>query len=334
MNKWRLILLNLVCLSLITCAGDQISESLTEGGKPIVLKIAQNSSVDHPYQAGLVRFKEVLEKETKGAVEVNIFPSGQLGNEEQEILGIKLGVIDATIVSSGNLAPFVPEIDVFNLPFIFRDQRHFYSVLDGNIGQWLGRIIEEKINCVFLGYCSFGTRNAWNGKRPVLTPDDFNGLKIRVMGSPILLSTFNAFGAQATTMSWNELYSALQQGVIDGAECGMVDLLVEKFYEVTKHVSLTNHLVGAAVLIFSQKKYELLPPFIQAAVLQAGRDAVLAARVAEDEFSARALEELKQKGIEFHVVDKDLFRQKVTAVYEKYADQLGGMKLIEQIGRQ
>lgn len=332
----RYIKIGLVILAALlaaACAGDPVGDS-PDHEHPVVLKVAQNSSLDHPYQAGLEAFKQALERETDGAVIVNIFPSGQLGSEEQEIVGIKLGVIDATIVSSGNLAPFVPEIDLFNLPFIFRDQDHFYRVLDGPVGQWMGGVIEEKVNGVMLGYCSFGTRNAWNAKRPVLTPEDFKGLKIRVMGSPILLSTFNAFGAQATTMSWNELYSALQQGVLDGAECGMVDLLVEKFYEVTRHVSLTNHLIGAATLIFSRKKYDLLPPFIQTAVLQAGREAVLAARRAEDDFSSRARRELEEKGLEFTEVDKEIFRERVRSVYTRYAPRLGGMELIEQINRQ
>jgi len=299
----------------------------------IILRVAQNSSVDHYYQVGLEKFKEVLEAETKGTVEVIIYPSGQLGNEEQEIIEVKLGIIDATILSSGNLAPFVPEIGLFNLPFIFRDQEHFYKILDGPIGRQVGKSIEARVNCVFLGYCSYGIRNVFNGKKPILTPADFKGMKIRVMASPILISSFNALGAQATSMSWNELYSALQQGVIDGAECGTADLLLERFYEVTKYVSYTNHLIGAAVLIFSKKKYNKLPPSVQTAVLNAGRAGVLAARKSEIEMSEQALDKLKKQGIEFYSVNKDLFREKVMPVYEKYAEKLRGMKLIEEIMR-
>jgi len=329
------LIFSLVLFLFISCQKDKIKSSESNGKNPdkIKIRVAQNSSVDHYYQVGLEKFKEVLEAETKGAVEVIIYPSAQLGNEEQEIIEVKLGIIDATIVSSGNLAPFVPEIGLFNLPFIFRDHEHFYKILDGHIGRQVGKNIEARINCVFLGYCSYGIRNVFNSKKPILTPADLKGMKIRVMASPILISSFNALGAQATSMSWNELYSALQQGVIDGAECGTADLLIERFYEVTKYVSYTNHLIGAAVLIFSKKRYKKLPHSIQTAVLTAGRAGVLAARKSEIEMSEQALKKLEAKGIEFFSVNKDLFREKVKPVYEKYAEKLGGMKLIEEIMR-
>ncbi len=333
--KKKLLIFSLVLFLFTSCQKNKIKSSESNEKKPdkIILRVAQNSSIDHYYQVGLEKFKEVLEAETNGAVEVIIYPSAQLGNEEQEIIEVKLGIIDATIVSSGNLAPFVPEIGLFNLPFIFRDQEHFYKILDGPIGHQVGKSIEARVNCVFLGYCSYGIRNVFNAKKPILTPADFKGMKIRVMASPILISSFNALGAQATSMSWNELYSALQQGVIDGAECGTADLLLERFYEVTKYVSYTNHLIGAAVLIFSKKKYNKLPPSVQTAVLNAGRAGVLAARKSEIEMSEQALEKLEKKGIEFFSVNKDLFREKVKPVYEKYAEKLGGMKLIEEIMR-
>ena len=325
----------LLIASLVTCSEEDQRENSGPGEEKILLKVAQNSSTEHPYQKGMEAFKETLETTTKGAIEVSIFPNGQLGgSEEQAVQGVKFGVIDATVVAAGNLAPFVPEIELFNLPFLFRDEAHFYRVLDGPIGQWVGRVIEKKTDTIFLGYWSFGTRNVWNSKRPVLTPEDFKGLKIRVMGSPILLDTFNALGAQATNMSWGELYSALQQGVLDGAECGEVDLLLEKFYEVTKYVSLTNHLIGAAPVLFSKKRWDALPPSMQTAVLEAGRSAVVAARTAQVTLTQQALVELKEKGIEFHQVDKEIFRTKVQPVYEKYADRVGGMALVEQVLKQ
>jgi tripartite ATP-independent transporter DctP family solute receptor len=302
-----------------------------DAAEKIILKVAQDSSTEHPYQKGLEKFKEVLEAETGGAVEVQIFPSGQLGSEEQAIDGIKLNTLDATVVSAGNLAGFVPEVDLFNLPFIFKDQESFFRVLDGPVGDMVGRVIEAKTNSVMLGYWTFGTRNAWNGKRPIRTPEDLKGLKIRVMGSPVLLDTFNAFGAQATNMSWGEIYTAVQQGVIDGAESDVVDLLVEKFYEVTKYYSLTEHLIGAAPFIFSKKRYDSLPAHIQVAVLNAGAAAEAAEREAQQSFVDDAIIQLKASGIEFITVDKDLFKAKVQPVYEKYADQVGGMDLINLV---
>jgi tripartite ATP-independent transporter DctP family solute receptor len=329
----RRTFLSFIVLFSVFVACSEADRDPTE--ETIRLKVAQNSSTEHPYQKGMEAFKATLEAVTKGAVEVSIFPNGQLGgSEEQAVQGVKFGIIDATVVAAGNLAPFVPEIELFNLPFLFRNEAHFYRVLDGPIGQWVGRSIEAKTDTIFLGYWSFGTRNVWNAKRPILTPEEFEGLKIRVMGSPILLDSFNALGAQATNMSWGELYSALQQGVLDGAECGEVDLLLEKFHEVTKYVSLTNHLIGAAPVLFSKKRYVALPPSMQVAVIEAGRAAIVAARAAEASLTKQALAELEEKGIEFHPVDKAIFRAKVQPVYEKYADRVGGMALIEKVLKQ
>jgi TRAP-type C4-dicarboxylate transport system substrate-binding protein len=167
-----------------------------------------------------------------------------------------------------------------------------------------------------------------------MTPDDLKGLKIRVMGSPVLVDSFNALGAQATPMSFGEVYTALQQGVIDGAETDHIDLLVEKFYEVTKYVSLTGHMYLANLFIFSKKVYDKLPADVQTAVLKAGDAAIVAERKAMDVKTEMALAELKKKGLKFYEVDQKLFQSKVGVVYEKNAKKVGGMKAIEQVAQQ
>jgi tripartite ATP-independent transporter DctP family solute receptor len=280
------------------------------------------------------KFKEVLERETDGSVQVTIFPHGQLGNEEQEIQGVRLGHIDATVVAAGNLASLVPELDLFNLPFVFRDKEHFYRVISGPVGQWVGRAVEQQTDTIFLGYWPIGTRVAWNSQKPAVTPEDFKGLKVRVMASPILLDTFDAFGAQATSMSWGELYSAVQMGVLDGGECSLADILVEKFYEVSRYVTVTNHLIGVAAFIFNKQKYEQLSPSMQAAVFMAANAASQAARQADEEFTDDAERQLRGLGMQFQEVDQSLYKAKVDPLYEKYARRVGGMDLIEQMARQ
>lgn len=304
-------------------------------GKKIVMKVAHNGNEKHPHQAGFEKFKEFLENETKGAVEVQIFPNEQLGSEEEASQMVKLGLLSASAASAGGgLASFVSEAELFNLPFIFRDMEHFYRVLDGPIGQQVARAIEKKLNCVVLGYWFSGIRNAWNSKRPILGPEDLKGLKIRVMSSPILLETFNALGAQATPMAFGELYSALQMGVVDGAETDHIDLLYEKFHEVTKHVSYTNHMFLAVALIFSKKQFDRLPPDIQQAVLKAGRASVMVQREVMETRTASALEELKKLGLEFYEVDKKPFRDKIVNVYKNNAEKVGGMQVIDAVGKQ
>jgi tripartite ATP-independent transporter DctP family solute receptor len=300
--------------------------------KKIVFKVAHNGPEIHHFQIGYEKFKEVLEAETGGAVEVQIFPNSQLGSEEEGTQMVKLGLIAANAASTaGGLSTSVPEAELFNLPFIFRDINHCYSVIDGPIGQDLARTVEEKLNCLVLGYWFSGIRNVWNSKRPVLNPDDLKGIKLRVMSSPMLVESFNALGAQATPLAFGELYSALQTGVVDGGETDHLDLLYEKFHEVTKYVSYTNHMFLVIAVIFSKKIYNKLPPNVQDAVLRAGKASVFAEREAMNALTESALTELKALGLEFFEVDIAPFREKLERVYRNNAEKVGGMALIEQV---
>ncbi|MGD9346563.1 MAG: TRAP transporter substrate-binding protein [Candidatus Aminicenantes bacterium] len=313
---------------------DQAREPGESGkrAKKIVLKVAHNGPEVHPFQKGYETFKEILEAETEGSVEVQIFPNSQLGSEEESTQMVKLGLIAASASSTaGGLSTSVPEAELFNLPFIFRDLDHCYAVIDGPIGQDLARTVEDKLNCLVLGYWFSGIRNVWNSKRPVLNPDDLKGIKLRVMSSPMLIESFNALGAQATPLAFGELYSALQTGVVDGGETDHLDLLYEKFHEVTKYVSYTNHMFLVIALIFSKKIYDKLPPDVQDAVLIAGKASVLAERDAMNDLTEAALTELKELGLEFYEVDKAPFREKLERVYRKNADKVGGMALIEKV---
>ena len=305
------------------------------GAADYTLKLAHNGPEQHPFQDGALAFKSALEASTDGAVEVQIFPGEQLGSEEETSQMLKQGTLACAVESAGGgLAPFVPEADLFNLPFIFSDIDHFYRVVDGPVGESVAGKVEASLDSEFLGWWFSGVRNAWNGERPVRTPDDLQGLKIRVMGSPVLIDTFNTLGAQATPMSFGEVYTSLQQGVIDGAETDHVDLLVENFYEVTKYVSLTGHMYLAAGLVCSNKAMAELPDDIQAKVREAAAQATEAERAAMQAMTGEALEQLKGKGIEFNEVELDLFREKVRPVYEKNADRVGGMEAIEAVASQ
>jgi len=303
----------------------------SENNEKIVIKVSHNGSDQHPHQAGFEKISEILEKETNGRAKLEIFPSSQIASEEEAIEMVKLGVIGSTPASSGGLSRFVPEVDLFNLPFIFDSLGHFYEVLDGPIGDEIAKKIEQKLDCIVLGWWFSGIRNTWNSEKPIYTPKDLEGMKIRVIGSSIVLDTFNAFGAQATNMSFGELYSAIQQGVLDGAECDHIDLLVEKFYEVTKYVSYTEHLYLSVALIFSKKQLDKLPIDIKEALIKAGKESIMAQRNAMEEKTKDALTELKEKGLVFNAVDKKLFKEKAEVVYEKHAEAVGGMSLINQI---
>ena len=331
-----MMLIGILVFLSISCDNESTEKVSSDDSvaEKIILRVAHNGSEQHPFHAGFEKFKEVLETETNGVVEVQIFPNAQLGSEEEASQMVMLGLLSASAAGSGSLGTFVPEAELFNLPFIFRDLPHFYRVLDGPVGQQVATKIEETLNCVVLGYWFSGIRNVWNSKKPVLTPDDLRGMKIRVMASPILVETFNALGAQATPMSFGQLYSALATGVVDGAETDHIDLLQERFYDVTKYVSYTNHMFLAIGVIFSRKQFDNLPPDIQEVVLKAGRESVIAEREEMETVTNAALIELKKKGLEFFEVDKKPFQEKVTGVYRNNAEKVGGIKLIEEVGRQ
>ena len=329
MNRFNRPWVVLFVLSAVVISGCRAADDT------IVMKVAHNGPIEHPYQIGFETFKEVLERETGGRVRVEIFENEQLGTEEEASLMVKLGALAASAASAGGgLAAFVPEAEVFNFPFIFRDLDHFYRVVDGPVGQRVAGLIEEELDVVVLGYWFSGERNAWNSERPIVVPEDFKGLKIRVMQTPILIETFDAIGALATPMSFGELYSALEQGVVNGAETDHVDLYQERFYEVTEYVSYTRHLYLAVGLIFSRKLFDDLPPDIQQAVLKAGEASVLAEREAMARMTEEAHEELMARGIQFNEVDRDAFLERVQEVYENNADRVGGMAMIEEVSSQ
>ena len=320
---------------LAVCALAMLGSGCRDDDGVTVLKVAHNGPVGHPFQVGFEEFRRVLEERTDGAVQVQIFENEQLGTEEEATLMVKLGALAASAASAGGgIAAFVPEAEIFNFPFIFRDLDHFYRVLDGPVGERVAGRIEEELDVVVLGYWFAGRRNAWNAERPVVTPSDLQGLKIRVIPTPILVDTFNALGAQATPMSFGELYSALEQGVVDGAETDHVDLYQERFYEVTKYVSYTRHLYLAVALIFSRKLYDELPPEVQAAVVEAGRASTRVERQAMTSMTAAALEELQKLGLEFNEVDRALFEDEVRQVYLDNAARVGGLEAIEEVARQ
>ena len=315
------------CIVVTACgSGEQIDGE-------IVLKVAHNGNEQHPFQEGYEKFAEVLGEQTDGRVTIEIFPNSQLGSEEEAIEMVKLGVIGSTASAAASLGPFVPEIDVLNFPFIFRDLEHFYNVLDGPIGERISEGIANDLDIMVLGWWFSGVRNVWNEERPVYVPSDLEGLKIRVIGSAIVVDAFNTLGAQATTMSFGELYSAVQQGVLDGGESDHTDLLVEKFYEVTQYVSLTQHLYLAAPLTFSRKKFDKLPVDVQEAILLAGKQSVETQRRSMEMNNEQSLLALEEFGLIFNEVDGDAFRNRIAEgkVYERNAEHVGGQAMIDQL---
>jgi len=314
---WFLLILTVAC---------QSSES-----RKIVMKIAHNANIEHSYQVGYEAMGRELARAGHDNIDFQIFPASQIGEEEEAIEMIKLGVIASTPANIGAIGSFVPEADLFNFPFLFRNLEHFYKVVDGPVGDQIARKIEENLDCLVLGWWFSGARNVWNSERPIHKPNDLKGLKIRVIASPVILESFDALGAQSTSMSFGELYSAVQQGVLDGAECDLTDIHGMKFYEVTKYVSSTEHLFLAVALLYSKKQYDLLSPEVQKVVRRAGKNSEKIQREAMELKTRESLIELEKLGLIFNKVDKRPFQTLAWEVYQNNAEKVGGMALIENI---
>jgi tripartite ATP-independent transporter DctP family solute receptor len=260
-----------------------------------------------------------LETATSGRLSLQMFPAMQLGGEKEMIEQAQVGALQIARISTGPMGPVVDELNVFNLPFIFRDEAHMRKVIDGPIGQELLDKISANpaSRLVALGWMDSGTRNLYT-KKPVRTPADLKGQKIRMMGNPVFVDTMNAMGGSGVMMSFSELYSALQTGVVDGAENNPPSLLTQNHYQVTKFYSLTGHLIIPEIFVFSRRSWEGLAKEDQDLIKKLSRDAQLEQRALWDKMVADSVEKLKAAGVQFIEVDKKPFYEATKPVREKY----------------
>jgi tripartite ATP-independent transporter DctP family solute receptor len=264
-------------------------------------------------------------------VELQIFPNAQLGGNEREVVeSLQLGTVTMTVVNGAVISNFTPKADVFNLPFIFRDYQHLYKAIDGEPGQIVANELKPK-NLKVLAWYVNPERYIFTTKKVVTSLPDLKGLKIRVTQSPVSIETFNSLGALATPMAYGELYSALQQGVVDGGENDWFGIRGQKFFEVAPQIALTGHFMVACPLLVSEKWFNALPADIQKAVTESaivGRDAMR--KYMEDDL-AKIQKEVEAKGGKVvKVSDIDAWRKAVAPVYVKFEKQIG-KDLIEKV---
>jgi len=259
------------------------------------LRLGHNISVTSPYQVGAEAFAKAVAERTQNRVRVQIFPSGALGNERDMVEGLQLGTIDFVISSTAAVGPFVPALQVLDVPFLFRDYAHARAVIDGPIGADLTKSVNEK-NLAALAFGEIGFRQISANKR-VNSTDDLKGVKLRSQNNPVHLGAWRALGAQPTVVGFNELYAALQGGVVDANEQPISIHAASKFFEVQKHLTLTNHIYGAALLLGSPTSLRKLSPADQEAVRMAARESVAPMRKAVEAQDSSAIATLRQGGM-------------------------------------
>ena len=285
----------------------------------MVLKASDVHPLGYPTVEAMVRMGNKLEKATNGRLSIQMFPAMQLGGEKEMIEQAQVGALQIARISVGPMGPIVDELNVFNLPFIFRDETHMRKVIDGPIGQ---ELLEKVTNnpqsrLVVLGWMDAGTRNVY-AKKPVTKPADLKGQKIRMMGNPIFVETMNAMGGNGISMGFSELFSALQTGVVDGAENNPPTLVTHKHYEVAKFYSLTGHLIIPEIFVFSRVSWDKLSKADQDLIRKSSREAQSEQRGLWDKMVGESEAKLKDAGVQFVKVDKKAFYDATKPVREKY----------------
>ena len=286
-----------------------------ESSKALVLKLGHGLDTAHPVHQAMEHMKQRLEELSGGTVTIDIYPSSVLGSEAQCIEQLQNGSLAMTKTSTAAMENFIPTMSVFGLPYVFRDGDHFWNVLNGEIGSSMLKQGESKF---LRGLCYYdaGSRNFYTKETPVRTPDDLKGLKIRVMNSKTAMDMVKAMGASPTPIAWGELYSALAQGTVDGAENNPPSFSSNKHYEVCKHFTLDGHTRIPDMLMMSSKIWNKLDPKVQVWVQQAAQESSDFQRDLWARESIAALELAEAEGVTVYEVDTAAFAAKVQPMLE------------------
>ena len=285
----------------------------------VVWKASDVHPLGYPTVEAIMQMGKTLEVQTNGRISIQMYPSMQLGGEKEMIEQAQVGALQIARISVGAMGPVVDELNVFNLPFIFRDEAHMRKVIDGPIGAEL----LDKINnnpasrIVALGWMDAGVRNVY-GKKPVKVPADLKGQKIRMMGNPIFVETMNAMGGSGVAMGFNELYAALETGVVDGAENNPPTLLAQNHYLISNVYSETGHLIIPEIFIFSKRTWDGLSAEDKALLKKVSRETQFVERKLWDAKTATAEVDLRAKGVTFVVADKAAFYKATQPIRDKY----------------
>lgn len=296
------------------------------------LKASDTHPAGYPTVVAVEKMGEKLSKETGGKLKIQMFSGGVLGSETEVVEQAQLGAIQLARISLGVVGPVVPDVNAFNLPYVFRDEAHMRKIIDGPIGQEiLDKVTNSNFNLVALGWMDGGTRSMYT-KKPVRNMADLKGMKIRTISNPVLLDTMNAMGANGIALSTGEVFTGLQTGVIDGAENNPPTLLSHNHYQITKFYPQTGHLIMPELLVMSKASYNKLSPEYQKLIKKAAREAQFEQRALWDAKVADSITKLKAAGVEFIDIDRAPFREATAPIRAKYgANYTDLMKRIDAV---
>lgn len=302
---------------------DSDSDSQVENDK-IVIKLHHDLAQDSPQHIGAEKFKEIVEERTEGRVEVSIFPSNQLGDDNEVAQMIQTGSVQAGLIPTAKMSSFDPRLQLPDLPFLFPNREAAYAVLDGEVGR---EILDglESIGFKGASFWESGFKQFTNNNR-IEAPEDFEGLPIRTMESPIVIEQFKALGANPVPISFSETYNALQQGVVVGQENPLVSIVKMKFYEVQNYTILSNHGYLAYVFLFSKSWFDSLPEDIQSLLMEAAQEVAHFEREESMRQEEGFIQTIKDSGKEVYELSPEqlvLFQEKTKPVHDMFVDEIG-----------
>jgi len=294
--------------------------------KPVkqTLRFAHGLPPDSLYDKGANRFAELVKQYTRGEVEITIFNSAQLGGEQTTAKMCQLGTLDISLQAVNNSSMWYRPLDIYIMPFLFRDREHVNKVLFGPLGKEIEKEYIKASKMRIISWFEWGDRAIFTNAKAINKPEDLSGIKIRVPKNPVMVDTYNQLGATATAIDWGELYSALQQGLADGLEGppqGMIDM---KFYDFLEYYSYINVFYGLADVLINEKVFQALSEENQQAIVRAGQDAGAYQRWLSAVSHVEGLAKLAELGVKVNKVqDRQAFIDKVGPVYEKYQKKIG-----------
>lgn len=293
------------------------------------IKLGHGLDTSHPVHKAMVYMSERLYEKSGGTMTIDIYPNQQLGSERETLELLQIGSLGMTKVSTGVLENFVPSLQLFGLPFLFRDREHRFEVLEGEIGEnFLNKSLDKRLKG--LTFYDAGSRSFYS-KVPVETPEDLKGLKLRVMESNTAINMVKHLGGSPTPIAWGELYTALQQGIVDGAENNLPSFYLSRHYEVTKHFVVDEHTALPDELLISTLVWNDLTPQQQKWLKEAAMESSEYQKGIWREAELEAMEEIQKAGVKVTYPNKELFREKVEPMYEEFSQDPEMKKLIEEI---
>jgi tripartite ATP-independent transporter DctP family solute receptor len=294
----------------------------------MILKASDVHPTGYPTVAATENLGKKLEAATNGRLSLQMYPSMQLGGEKETIEQTQIGAIQMSRVSVGTLGPVVDELNVLNIPFLFKSTAHAQKVLDGEIGAELLGKVGSNANAGLVGLCwmDAGARSFYNTKKPINSIADMKGLKVRVIGNPMFVDMANALGANGVAMGYDQVFNALQTGVIDGAENNPPSYVFDNHYTAAKFYTLTEHLIVPEMLVFSKKVWNSLSKEDQALLMKFSREAQMEERVLWTKYEQDAMAKAKAAGVQVvEIADKKPFQDAVKPVWDKYGPKYADM---------